>query len=67
VALNDPSILEELALRQEDLTATENQVRQIDKRIGDLEKRKVDEDELCGAFEAFEPVWDRLRPRSGCG
>ncbi|HSW45696.1 MAG TPA: recombinase family protein [Phycisphaerae bacterium] len=58
----DPAGPEELALRQQDLTAIEDQLRQIDSRLADLQDRRIDEDELSGAFESFEPMWDRLRP-----
>ena len=36
----------------------------VSKRVafGELERRKAGEDELTGAFEAFGPMWDQIRP-----
>ena len=34
----------------------------INWQIVELQRRMVEEDELTGAFEAFDPMWDKLRP-----
>jgi site-specific DNA recombinase len=52
----------ELASVQDDLVKVEKSVVELNRRIVELEARRVDEDECVGAFEAFEPMWDRLRP-----
>ena len=57
-----PGVADELADLQEDLVKIEKAVVVINRKIVELEQRMVGEDELTGAFEAFDPMWDQLRP-----
>ena len=57
-----PGVANELADLQEELVKIEKAVVSINRQIVELERRKVGEDELTGAFEAFDPMWDQLRP-----
>ena len=57
-----PGVADELANLQEELVKAEKAVVLINRQIVELERRKIAEDELTGAFEAFEPMWDQLRP-----
>ncbi|MCC7406891.1 MAG: recombinase family protein [Phycisphaeraceae bacterium] len=57
-----PGVSAELARLQEDLQKAEALLLESNQQIAALEQRKVDEDELTGAFEAFDPMWDRMRP-----
>lgn len=57
-----PSGARELAQLQGDLVEIEKDIAELNRQIVDLEHRLVDEDELNGAMEAFDPMWDRLRP-----
>jgi len=55
-------IADELADLQEELAGIEKAVLEIDGQIVGLEQRMVGQDELTGAFEAFDPMWEHLRP-----
>jgi site-specific DNA recombinase len=57
-----PGVAGELADLQEELVKIEKAIVSINRQIVDLEQRKLAKDELTGAFEAFEPMWDQLRP-----
>ncbi len=57
-----PGVADELADLQEDLVKIEKVVVVINRKIVELEQRMIGEDELTGAFEAFDPIWDQLRP-----
>ena len=57
-----PGAADELADLQEELVKIEKAVVSINRQIVELEQRKVGEDELAGAFESFDPMWDQLRP-----
>ena len=57
-----PEVADELADLQEELVKIEKAVVSINRQIVELEQRKIGEDELTGAFEAFDPMWDQLRP-----
>ena len=57
-----PGAADELADLQEELVKIEKAVVSINRQIVELEQRKVGEDELTGAFESFDPMWDQLRP-----
>lgn len=59
---NTPQGAGELARLQDELTGVEKQIGELNRQIVDLQHRMVDEDELTGALEAFDPMWDRLRP-----
>jgi len=58
----DPDAADELAELQDRLCEAECQATQIDDEIIEASRRLVDEDELFGAVEAFDPVWDSLSP-----
>jgi len=47
------------ALREE-IRALSADDRRLTKRIDAMKERMLDEDELAGAFEAFDPMWDAL-------
>ncbi|MCC7407749.1 MAG: recombinase zinc beta ribbon domain-containing protein, partial [Phycisphaeraceae bacterium] len=57
-----PGVSAKLVRLQEDLQKAEALLLESNRHIAALEQRKVDEDELTGAFEAFDPMWDRMRP-----
>jgi len=57
-----PGVAAEMASLQDDIVGVEKRIVDVNRQIADLEARRVDEDEVVGAFEAFEPMWDRLRP-----
>jgi len=57
-----PGVADELAELQEEMVKAEKAVLDINRRIVELEQRIIGEDELTGAFEAFEPMWEQLRP-----
>jgi len=57
-----PGVAARMASLQDDIVEVEKNIVEVNRRIVDLEARRVDEDEVAGAFEAFEPMWDRLRP-----
>jgi site-specific DNA recombinase len=52
-----------LAELQDRLRDAEQRVTELDDEIVRAGKRLIDEDELVGAIEAFDPVWDALNPR----
>jgi len=52
-----------LADLQDRLHDAEQRATQIDDQIALAGQRLIDEDELVGAIEAFDPVWDALAPR----
>ncbi|MBP9032483.1 MAG: recombinase family protein [Pseudomonadales bacterium] len=54
---------ERLAELQDRLRDAEQRVTELDDQIVRADKRLIDEDELVGAIEAFDPVWDALNPR----
>lgn len=54
---------ERLAELQDRLRDAEQRVTELDDEIVRAGKRLIDEDELVGAIEAFDPVWDALNPR----
>jgi len=57
-----PGAADELADLQEELLKAEKALVAVNREIVELEQRKIGEDELTGAFEAFDPMWDQLRP-----
>jgi site-specific DNA recombinase len=57
-----PGVADELAELQDEMVRSENAILGINQKIVELEQQIVGEDELTGAFEAFEPMWDQLRP-----
>ena len=57
-----PGVADELAELQENLVKIEKVLVGINRQIVELQRRMVEEDELTGAFEAFDPMWDKLRP-----
>ena len=57
-----PGTAGEMASVQDELIKMEKEIVEVNRQIVELETRRVDEDELVGAFEAFDPMWDRLRP-----
>ncbi len=52
-----------LADLRDRLRDAEQRATQIDDQITCASQRSIDEDELVGAIEAFDPVWDALSPR----
>ncbi|MFA7235755.1 MAG: recombinase family protein [Phycisphaeraceae bacterium] len=52
----------ELARLQDELVEVEKEIGDLNRQIVDIQHRMIDEDELTGALEAFDPMWDRLRP-----
>jgi len=58
----DPEAADEQAEVQDHLGEVERQATQIDDEIIKASRRLVDEDELFGAVEAFDPVWESLSP-----
>jgi site-specific DNA recombinase len=59
---NAPGASAELATLQEELRKAEATLLETNRQIVVLEERLVNQDELSGAFEAFEPMWDRMLP-----
>ena len=59
---NAPGAASELADLREDLVKIEKTIVGINQRIVELEQRMIGQDELTGAFEAFDAMWDKLRP-----
>ena len=59
---NAPGASEKLVTLQEELQKAEEALLEANRQIVALEERLVDEDELVGAFEVFEPMWDRMLP-----
>jgi len=57
-----PGVAAELARLQDELVEVEKEIGELNRQIVDLQHRMIDEDELTGALEAFDPMWDRLRP-----
>ena len=57
-----PGVVDELAGLQEETDKAQTAVVEINRQIVELQQRVVEEDELTGAFEAFDPMWDQLRP-----
>jgi len=57
-----PGVADELAGLQEEMAQAEKAVLEINRRIVELQQNLIDEDELVGAFEAFDPMWEQLRP-----
>ncbi len=53
------------ALREE-IRALSADDRRLTKRIDAMQERVLDEDELAGAFEAFDPMWDALSLEGPC-
>ena len=45
---------------REEIRVLSAEDRRMIKRIGAMQERLLDEDELTGAFEAFDPMWDAL-------
>lgn len=58
-----PEAAERVAALEDRLREAEQRVAGLDDRIVRAGKRLIDEDELVGAIEAFDPVWDALNPR----
>ncbi len=52
----------ELATLQEELQKAEATLLETHRQIAVLEERMVSRDELTGAFEAFNPMWERMEP-----
>ncbi len=52
----------ELADLGEKLGDAERRVTEIDDGIERAKRHRLDQDELMGAVEAFDPVWERLNP-----
>jgi len=59
----DDEAFDRLAEMHDRLRDAEQHATQLDDRIARAEQRLIDEDELVGAIEAFDPVWDALSPR----
>jgi len=57
-----PGVADELAQLQEEMVKAEKAVTDITRQIAGLEQRMICEDELTGAFESFNPMWEQLRP-----
>ncbi len=57
-----PAVSAELARLQDEMTELQKQITDLNRQIVELEHRMIDEDELTGALEAFDPMWERLRP-----
>jgi hypothetical protein len=38
------------------------EARRLDARVAAMRERLLDEDELAGALEAFDPMWEALTP-----
>jgi site-specific DNA recombinase len=51
---------EDLACAQQQLDDAEDEITKTDKKLDQLDNRLIDEDELVGALESFEPVWKML-------
>ena len=45
---------------REQLRALSAELRRLDARLNAMRDRMLDEDELAGALEAFDPMWDAL-------
>ncbi|MFG0243663.1 MAG: recombinase family protein [Phycisphaerales bacterium JB054] len=51
-----------VAALREELEEAEGEASRLDDVIARADKRLIDEDELVGALEAFDPVWESLTP-----
>ena len=60
---NGKAATDRLADLRDRLRDAEQRATQIDDQIARAGQRLIDEDELVGAIEAFDPVWDALSPR----
>jgi len=58
----DEEATRQLGRLQEVLREKEREIQQIDDKIAGLHARMVEPDELAGAVEAFDPVWESLSP-----
>ena len=59
---HSPGVADDLVRLNEELAKAEKAIVDINHQIVDLEQRAMGEDELTGAFESFEPMWQQLRP-----
>jgi site-specific DNA recombinase len=60
---NGKAATDQLADLRDRLCDAEQEATRIDDQIARASQRLIDEDELVGAIEAFDPVWDALSPR----
>jgi site-specific DNA recombinase len=58
----NPKATDELAVLQDELRVAERHVTDINEQIITARQRMLDEDELTGAMEAFDPLWQTLKP-----
>jgi len=58
----DEEATRQLGRLQEVLREKQHEIQQIDDKIAGLHARMVEPDELAGAVEAFDPVWESLSP-----
>jgi site-specific DNA recombinase len=58
----DEEATRELAKLQERIKAEQQEVTRLNERVVGLRRRMLNPDELAGAVEAFDPLWDRLSP-----
>jgi len=58
----DEAATRQLGLLQDRMREEEQEVVRLNERIEKIRRRMLDPDELAGAVEAFDPVWDALSP-----
>jgi len=58
----DPKATDELAGLQDELRLADRRVTDINEQIIAARQRTLDDDELAGALEAFDPLWQTLKP-----
>ena len=58
----DESVTREIGRIQVRMQEEQQEISKINEQIMKLRKRMLDSDELAGAVEAFDPLWDSLSP-----
>jgi len=58
----DDDATRRLGQMQDSLRSKQQETRQIDERIAIMQARLLKPDELAGAVESFDPVWESLSP-----
>jgi len=58
----DEEATREMGRLQERMQEDEQEVARLNERIETIRRRMLDPDELAGAVEAFDPVWNTLSP-----
>ena len=58
----DEDATRQLGHLQEDIRKRQQEITAINERVAGIEKRMLNPDELAGAIESFDPLWESLSP-----